>query len=299
MSNNRILVLGANGLTGRAVVAQLLARGASVRGMASNAASAERVEAAGAAPVVGDIRSTDDLRRAMRGVGRVYHICPPMQLDEAEVGNRSIAAARAEGVRLFVYHSVMIPHTADIAFHYEKMKVQLALLRSSLAYTILQPTNYMQNLAWAWPRVIEAGEFAMPYSAEQGITWVDLADVAEAAACVLTEEGHDFATYELCGTSPITRHEMAALIGQALGRKVAAVRTPPDAHAPRWDRYRPEQVESLRSMFLEYDRHGFRAGNPRILGMLLGRDPADYPSFVRRFVGERAGSAPLATAGVP
>ncbi len=66
--------------------------------------------------------------------------------------------------------------------------------------TILQPTAYMQNILAGWRSIVEDGIYRVPYPIDTRISLVDLRDVAEAAARVLTEDGHVGATYELVGT---------------------------------------------------------------------------------------------------
>ena len=61
--------------------------------------------------------------------------------------------------------------------------------------------------------------FRNPYPVETRLSLVDLDDVAEAAALVLTQDGHSGATYELVGTEPLSQTEVAAAIGAVLGRE--------------------------------------------------------------------------------
>lgn len=204
------------------------------------------------------------------------------------IGCSVIECARASGVQRITYHSVVHPHTPDVSFHFEKCRVQIALLESGLPYTLLQATNYMQNLRWVWPQVLRTGEFPMPYSAEQPVTWVDLEDLAEATARVVAEPGHACATYELVGTAPLPRTELAAILSRVLGRPVRAVRLDPDGAFERLARFTPEEQARVRTMYRHYDRCGFRAGHPRMLGLLLGREPTSYEAFARRFVREHS-----------
>ncbi len=281
-----ILIIGANGITGRSIIRHLVSRGAPVRGLDIPAAQ-DPLRKLGAEPVVGDMRNVDSLRAAMKGVRAVYHIPPRMQADELQLGKNSIEAARAEGVKHFVYHSVIFPHIQEIAFHWEKMKVELEVLHSGLPFTIIEPTNYMQNIAWFWNWVVERGELMWPYSADQPISWLDVDDLGKAVANVLTGPGHEGATYQLCSTDkPLTRHEMAAILSRVLGHPVKAVTMPLNEYMklPRWQGRKPDEMERLKTMFRHYDEFGFRCGNNKILSMLLGCPATSYDQFIRRFV---------------
>jgi uncharacterized protein YbjT (DUF2867 family) len=112
---------------------------------------------------------------------------------------------------------------------------------------------------------------------------VDLDDVAAAAARVLTEPGHDGATYELAGPEALTQTEVADVLGRQLGRRVKARQVPLEdwAQRARAAGLGEYKVETLLQMFRYYDVHGFW-GNPRVLGWLLGRAPARFEAFVAR-----------------
>jgi uncharacterized protein YbjT (DUF2867 family) len=151
--------------------------------------------------------------------------------------------------------------------------------------TILQPTAYMQNILGAWRSIIEDGVFRVPYPAETRLSLVDLDDVAEAAARVLTTGGHAGATYELVGTPPLAQTEIAAMLAAALGRDVRAEAEAIEA----WDACArrsgvgEHKRTTLAAMFRHYARHGL-IGNPNALHWLIGRPPNDLPHFLRRAV---------------
>jgi uncharacterized protein YbjT (DUF2867 family) len=284
-----ILVIGANGITGRSIVRHLRERGAPVRGLVSNAGSAAEVAQLGAEPAIGNIRDVDSLAAAMRGASRVYHICPRMQADEHAIGKTVIAAAKTAGVDQIVFHSATPPHLEDVPFHWEKMKVEVALLESGLDFTVIRPTNYMQNLQWTWNRIVNEGIWELPYDPDRVLSWIDIDDLGAAAAIVLTEDGHQGATYELCGQAPISRTAAAAIIAATIGRPVRATKIEPSEYfaMPYWEGRKAEDLERLATMFDHYDRVGCNIGNVKVLTMLLGRPPTNYASFVTRFAAER------------
>ena len=285
-----ILVIGANGITGRSIVRHLVARGAEARGLVSNAASAQAVGALGVEPAIGNIRDVDSLVAAMRGVERVYHICPRMQADEFTIGAGVIAAAQRAGVDHIVFHSATPPHLEDVPFHWEKMRVEVALLESGIDFTVIRPTNYMQNLQWTWQRIVSEGVWELPYAPERVLSWIDIEDLGEAAAIVLSAPGHKGATYEVCGQAPISRIAAAAIIAETIGRPVRATKIEIDDYfaMPYWHGRKPEDLARLATMFDHYDRVGCNIGNVNVLTMLLGRAPTSYRGFVERFAAERS-----------
>jgi NAD(P)H dehydrogenase (quinone) len=279
-----ILVNGAAGKTGRAAITALVTRGQTVRALVHRDEQIEPVKSLGAKEaIVGDMRDESTLRRATQGVRAVYHICPNVNPDEITIGKEAIAAAQNAEVERFVFHSVMHPQTEAMTHHWNKLRVEEALFESGLAYTILQPASYMQNVLASWQTIVERGVYAVPYSVEARMSMVDLEDVARAAALVLTEPGHVGATYELAGPEVLAQTQVAEILSKHLKRPVRAEQIAIEA----WTRQAQAsgmgnyQIERLVKMFLYYDRYGFW-GNPRALTHLLGRTPTRFEAFVER-----------------
>jgi len=281
-----ILVSGAAGKTGLAVVRALVARGEAVRALVHRMDQVQSVQDAGVQEiVVGDMRKRAKVELAVRGVRAVYHICPNISPDEVAIGRLGISAARAAGVNRFIYHSVLHPQVEAMPHHWLKMRVEEQLFRSGLVYTILQPAAYMQNVLAQWGPIMR-GVYPVPYLPETRLGMVDLQDVAEVAAKVLTEEGHAGAVYELAGEA-LSQTKVASILSLQLGRLVRAEVVPLNvweqrARAAGLGDY---QVETLLAMFRYYERHGFW-GNSRVLGWLLERDPTTFADFVERVAGE-------------
>ena len=279
-----ILVTGAAGKTGRAVIRALTAKGEAVRALAHRPEQVRPIKEMGAREVVvGDMRLQMIMDQAAWGVRAVYHICPNVSPDEVSIGRVAIRAARSAGVEHFVYHSVLHPQVEAMPHHWQKLRVEEQLFESGLSYTILQPAAYMQNVLAHWDQIMEQGVYLVPYAVETRLGMVDLEDVAEAAVVVLTEAGHAGAVYELAGAEVLSQVEVAAILGQQLGRPVRAEAVPLEA----WERRAREsglgdyQVETLVKMFCYYERYGFW-GNPRVLSWLLGRPPTTFAVFVER-----------------
>jgi len=281
-----ILVTGAAGKTGRAIIRALVAQGAAVRALVRRAEQVRWLEEQGVQEVVvADLRDRAAVDRFAQGGRAIYHICPNMIPDEVTVGQNVIASARAAGVAHFVYHSVLHPQVEAMPHHWQKMRVEEHLFASGLAYTILQPSAYMQNvLAW-WDQITEQAVYPVPYSVDTRLGMVDLNDVAAAAAAVFSQPGHSGAVYELAGPHTLTQTEVAAILSQHLGHTVRAVTVPLEqwrrnARAAGLGDY---QIEALVKMFRYYDACGFW-GNPKVLTWLLGCPPTAFSRFVERTV---------------
>ncbi len=281
-----ILVTGAAGKTGRAVIEALAARRVVTRALTRNPENAESLMALGATEVyIGGFEDPRALAQAAAGARAVYHICPNVSPDEVAYARAVAAAALVQGVTRFVYHSVLHPQIEEMPHHFAKMRAEEMLFAAGLELTVLQPTAYMQNILGASSGIVGDGVFRVPYPVEARLCLVDLHDVAEAAALVLTQEGHNGATYELVGTKPLSQTEVAATIGAALGR---GVRAEPETVAAWEDRARAADMGehervTLAAMFRYYAQHGL-IGNPNTLRWLLGRTPNDFARFLGRAV---------------
>ena len=279
-----ILITGASGKTGRAVIAALAARQEPVRAFVRRAENAHALLHLGAREtVIGSLDDVAALGRALDGAQAIYHICPNVSADEERFGRNAIAAAHQAGVRRFVYHSVLHPQIEAMPHHWSKMRVEEALFESGLDVTILQPTAYMQNLLAGWRTIVDDGVHRTPYPVGTRISLIDLADVAEVAAKVLVAPEHAGATYELVGTEALSQTEVAACLSDALGRTVRADAEPVETWEARVRVGGMGDVErdTLAKMFRYYERHGL-VGNSGTLGFLLGRAPTTLADFARR-----------------
>jgi NAD(P)H dehydrogenase (quinone) len=283
-----ILVTGAGGKTGKAIIKTLVARGANVRAFVRSLSHEAVLKAIGVGEIV--IGAMDDpqaLSQAVQGVEALYHICPNVSPHEIAFARAMSDAATRSHVRRFVYHSVLHPQIEAMPHHWNKMRVEEMLFSSKLDVTILQPTAYMQNSLAEWDRMRGDGVYRVPYPVETRLSLVDLDDVAEAAATVLTAGGHGGATYELVGTAPMSQIEVAGTFARVLQRDVRAEAEPIEAWSERTLKAGMDdhQRETLTKMFEAYARDGLR-GNPNVLGWLLGRSPTSLAAFAARAVAQ-------------
>lgn len=267
MPNHSIVVTGAGGKTGRAVIDRLVAAGVGVTALLHRVEHRAAAERAGARTVVADLADAATLAGALAGHDAVYHVPPNLHPAETELTAAVIAAAGRAGVQRFALHSVLAPYLTAMPHHLRKARSEELLRESPLDWTILQPASYAQNVLPYLDAIRDTGVWRLPYSGEARFTPVDLRDVAEVALRVLTETGHTYAGYELCGPELLDSIAMAARLETLLGRPVT-VDSVPAAGAP-----------DLVAMFDYYDRHGL-AGNPRTLAGLLGRPPTDFATAV-------------------
>ena len=271
MAATTVLAFGASGKFAGHVVPALKAAGLRVRGFVHKPEEAETVRQHGADEVaVGDLSDRAELDRALAGIDRVFYIAPAFMPQEVEVGRGVVEACAAAGVDRFVFSSVIHPVLSGLSNHAAKAAVEEALLDSGMAYTLLHPALFFQNYERSWDRVLQTGQLAEPWSCESRFSRVDYRDVVEVAAAALGTERLLYGTFELAAEGWLNRHEVAALIGRALGREITAGRTDPDTLS--------EETKPMRPMFDHYDHTGLR-GNALTLRAILGREPRTLDAF--------------------
>jgi uncharacterized protein YbjT (DUF2867 family) len=277
----RVLMVGATGRHAHWVSRELSQRGVSVRALVRNEERADIARQNGAAEVAfGDLTEPASLRDAATGMDGVFHIGPAHAAGEAEMGVAMVDAAKATGVRKFVFSGVIHPSISAMTNHAAaKLPVEEALYTSKLDFTVLQPARFMQNFERSWNDIIEHDRLAQPYSLSAKMCSVDYRDVAEVAAMAMTGSELSYGTFELCAPGMQDSHQTAEIISDVLGRTITAVQIPLDQFASQL----PEGPfrDGMTRMMAHYDKHGLPGGNPLVLRSILDREPRSLKDYFR------------------
>ena len=214
-----ILVTGATGNVGRPLVEMLVAEGQAVRAVTRDPAKAGLP--AGAEVVQADPSDPDTLAAALNGVDAVF--LNPIALGEGT--HRLMELAREAGVTRIVLLSsgavqdeVSEHHNALADWH---KAIEDAVTGSGLPCTIIRPFEFAANCVGAWAQQVKFTGVVRGAYAKSTTAVIHEKDVAAVAAKALTSDGHAGAVYLLTGPESLTREEMVASIGQALGRDLA------------------------------------------------------------------------------
>jgi uncharacterized protein YbjT (DUF2867 family) len=262
-----IVVTAAGGSTGAAVVRALWSRGEPVRALVGRSQPRPELTALSADVVTADLTDPAAVEPLLDGADALYLIWPNFDPRETAGAVGLLDVARRAGVPRVVYHSVLRPQARSMPHHAAKDRVEEALDASGLRWRVLQPCAYADNLHGQFADVAATGTFRSPWGLAQAQSLVDLRDVADAAAVLLTEDGLDGGTFEAVGPEPLTAPRIAELLGVWLGQEVRAVDAEPGGPVP--EQY---AARCSRLMFDHYRAHGF-TGSPRVLEGLLGRAP--------------------------
>ena len=280
----QILVTGAAGKTGLSVVQALAREGAKVRALCRRPEQHTVLQAAGANQVIhGDMREPTVLVQAVENIDRIYHICPNVHPDELLIAERLIAAASRAKVKLLAYHSVLHPHTEKMPHHWQKLRVEEKLFESGLAFAVLQPCAYMQNILAHRDEILNKLTYSVPYSLKTRLSLVDLVDVATIATRILLGDDFQNGIFEICGPQPLSQPDITQALSQHLGKSI----TPHERPVSEWQEAARShglsdyQVATLSSMFGYYDRFSF-VGNSRVAESLLERPLNTLADFLQR-----------------
>ena len=152
-----ILVGGATGRQGGAVVDELLARGYQVRALVRKpeGKDAQALRDKGVAVVAGNYDDTASLLAAMSGIERMFFYSG-FSMNEAAEGKNVIAAAKTSGLVQVVYSSGAAAEPG-VGLASPKMEVEEALVASGVPYTVFRPVAFMENFDRQQARVASTG----------------------------------------------------------------------------------------------------------------------------------------------
>jgi len=270
-----IVVTAAGGKTGAAVVGALWSQGERVRALVGSSQPRPELTALSAEVVAADLTDPAAVEPLLAGAEGLYLIWPNFDPEETAGAVALLGAARRAGVARVVYHSVLRPQIRSMPHHAAKDRVEEALDESGLAWRVLQPCAYADNIDGQLTEIARTGSFRSPWGLARAQALVDLRDVADAAAVLLTEDGLDGGTFEAVGPERLTAPRIAELMGDWLGREVRAVDAVPDGPIPV-----DYAARCSRLMFDHYRAHGF-TGSPRVLEALLGRPARTFAEHLR------------------
>ena len=288
-----ILVTGATGLNGKELLRKLSARGVAVRALVRNPAKAEAIAAFPHIEIVqGDMAQPETLVIALRGVDRAMLISSsdPVMLD---VQSNFIDAAKQAGVKHVVKLSGIMPEL-DSAFRFARMhgEIEKRLEASGMAFTHLRAGEFMPAYFRQVPNITAKGAILLPME-EARIASIDVGDIAEIAARVLTGAGHEGKIYPLTGPQALTMAEVAEKLSAAIGKTVRYVNVPPEAarQAQLAAGMPPFLADALFELFAER-RNGKEARVWPDAAALLGRPPTSFDQFAGRNAAVFRGEVP-------
>ncbi len=274
-----ILITGASGSVGKAVLQEAIRKESKVRGMFRSKEEAAKAPS-GCEAVLADYSDKQSLRKALDGVTSVFVVCSPIpQLVELE--SNMLDACKESGVKHVVLNSALGAGDYGKSFPGWHRKVEDKLKAMGMSYTILRPNGFLQNIvAYNAPSIRAQGAFyaAMGHAK---VSYVDVGDIAVVAVKALRGGAHAGKTYDLNGPEAISNEELAKRISKVTGRMVNYVDIPESAQReamlgmgmPEW------QVTALLEL-QQYYKQGGGAKTDGLLQALIECEPVTLDQYL-------------------
>ncbi len=288
MTEPMILVTGASGKIGGAVVSQLREKGWPVRALVHRMdARAERLRAQGVEVVAADLFDPEQLLQAMRGTARTYY-CPPWQPYMIQSAVAFAAAAREAKLESIVNLSQWLasPSHPSLATRQSWLADQMFAGLPGIAHTIVNPgffaDNYLRLIGFA----AQLGIFPMPIGKSRNAPPSN-EDIARVAAAALMDPArHAGRSYRPTGPALLSACDMTAILTRVLGRRVRHIDMPiwMFRKALRALNLSPFEQDSVPYYIRDHKRGAFELGGPTndVLDV-TGRSPEDFETIARRY----------------
>jgi len=277
-----ILVTGASGNAGGAVLKEVLKTNKPVKGMYRSPADAAKASVEVGA-VIADFADRGSLGRALEGVEAVYLVCSPVR-ELVELEGNMVDACQAAGVRHVVLNSALGAGDYRKSFPSWHRRVEDKLSASGLDYTIVRPNSFMQNILTYYASSIRTEGAFYAAMGNARTSFIDVRDVAAVAARTLTSPGHAGKTYELNGPEALTYGEVAEKITQASGRRVQYVDIPvAQQKQAMLDQRLPDWLATALLDLQAYYTGGKGGEVDDVISTILGRAPRTMDQFLADF----------------
>lgn len=219
-----ILITGASGSVGGAVLKTVVASGAQVSAMYLSEADARGTSTV-ARTVIADFANKESLRRAFKDVESLFLVCSPIpQLVEFE--SNAIEVAKESGVKHLVLNSSQGAGTWMKSFPKWHTEAEHVLEQSGVPYSIVRPNSFMQNITAFFAQTIQTQDAFYSSMGKSRASFIDVQDIADVVAARLTSGKPENRAYELNGPEALSYYDVADRISRICGRTVRYVDIP-------------------------------------------------------------------------
>lgn len=221
----KVLVLGATGNIGIALLEKLKSKNVDVFASYRNETDAEKLTVLSAKPIKVNFSNSESLNKALNGMDSVFLVTPLMQNPES-ITQLVLNACKRNNIKHIVRSTAMgADSNGQIEMARWAGKSEDLIVASGINYTIIRPNNFLQNFINFHSQTIkEQSSFFIPNGAAK-CGMVAIEDIAEVAALALTTDKHFNKTYNLSGLA-LTNHEYAELLSNVLGKKINYIDVP-------------------------------------------------------------------------
>jgi uncharacterized protein YbjT (DUF2867 family) len=272
-----ILVTGASGKLGKAVIEALLDKDFNVRAATRKTTRikwTDRVQ-----PVLFDYEDPGLYRAALDNISEVFLVAPPLDFQAPEKLIPFIDKAGETGVRHIVFNSAM---SANSDKQNPLRIIERYLMKSGLDYTILRPNFFMENFSSGWiSPMIAAGTIRVP-AGDARTSFISVEDIAGVVAACFEERRYG-EECSLTGPESLTYGEVARIISDACGRTVNYI---PMTEAEMVQHARqqgmPESAILYMAGLFDQVRAGLMADTTGVVREVTGKPPMSFKEFTRK-----------------
>src|SRR5947209_5055252 len=275
-----ILVTGGTGLIGSEVLRLLSRAGVPARALVRNTGRAQALP--GITWVQGDLAKPETLASVFAGCTKLFLLTGNVE-NASDLQRHAIAAAGQAGVahvvKLSAFGASQHSNSLIGRMHHQ---IEKELQESELAWTMLRPHHFMQNLLSQADNIINQG-VVYSSSGDGRIPFVDTRDIAAVATVTLTEPGHTGKKYVITGSEALSYRQATDILGEAIGRPLRFIDEPVDEARARLTR--AGQAAWLVDSLLAIAAYQ-RAGGPTetitsVVADLTGKPPRTFAAFAR------------------
>ncbi len=289
-----VLVTSASGKQASHLLPHLVTKWKRLRLVVHSLSSEERLRKAypHAEVIRTDIADPREVDRILEGVTVAYHIGPTFHPYEIEIGYHMIDAAGREAregcLRHFVFSSVVNTQFRKMMNHDCKRFIEEYLMESSLNFTILQPSIFMDFFPVQAMMAQEEPVWRANWDPSVPFCFTAQQDLAEVAALVIDQrEKHYLATYPIVSTKPTSYNELMETAGKEMGKSIKVERKSYE-EAVAWylsllfgtEKSHPTTRDTTHRMLLFYNQRGL-VGNSNIVEWLLKRPATSFQDWIR------------------
>ena len=277
-----ILFTGLTGAVGTEIVKLLPEYGIRARGLIRKPEQAQTLQAAGVEIALGSLEDEAALSAALQGCEQAFLLMANCR-EQLDLEKNFVDLAHRTGVQHIVKMSANGAGADSSAllkrYHGES---EDHIRRSGLAYTLVRPNFFMQNLLHVAASIVEQDKIILPMRAGK-VGIIDVRDVAHFVLALLARPGQENKTCEITGPELLSFQQIAAQLSAVMGREIGYVDVPPAEFKQSLLQWVPDQwyVETVSELF-----ELIAQGSGALLNDEYTRATGRTPTTLQQFFGD-------------
>lgn len=230
----KVLVFGATGSQQFQVIGEAKNKGAKVYAVTSSEKNFDKLEKAGAIPVLGDMSDAEKMKEIIKGIDTIALLIPvslPNPADGFQLAKNVIDAGKANGVKMIVWNTsgYLSPQKLGIPMEDVKLDTKEYLENSGVPYVIIEPSIYAENLLapYTTDYVKNERKVAYPTPENMPIGFIASRDVSAFVVEALYKPELSGESFMISGLDNLKGKDLAEKFSIGLGEKIDFYAMPP------------------------------------------------------------------------